>query len=412
MQALLCSGIVVMMHYFLRQYLRKVVRLMRDKEMAEHQAEIKTKFLSTMSHEIRTPMNGVIGLSNILLTENPREDQVQNLRTLKFSADLLLALINDILDYSKLEAGKISFEKIDFNLHHLVKNIISSLQITDKAQGLELIANIEDNVPKFVVGDPVRLSQILTNLVGNAIKFTKEGHVKVTLKLGNNSNNIRFEIEDTGIGISKEKYNDIFQSFSQADTATTRKYGGTGLGLSITKKLLELQGSRIHVESEVNKGSVFFFNLNLPTGKENKQDTETNEEAFNPNVNFDGAPILLVEDNRINVMVAKKFLTKWGLKVDVAENGQVAVDKVKENDYCLVLMDLDMPVMDGYQATKTIRSLGQDKFNDLPIIALSASAVADFKIRAMQSGMDEFITKPFQPKELFNQLSKFIPVAA
>ncbi len=317
--------IVLLFMYFIKKYLRRVVGLVKEKEIAEQKAEIKARFLSTMSHEIRTPMNAVIGLTNILLEESPRKDQENNLHTLKFSADLLLALINDILDYSKLEAGKISFENIDIDLSSLVDNICKSMQVQAEKKQLPLIVDIAPDVPRYIIGDAVRLSQILTNLVSNAIKFTKKGRVCIRLtakSVTHHQATIRFEVEDTGIGISKSKFETIFQSFSQADTATTRKFGGTGLGLSITKRLLELQNSQIQLLSTPGKGSTFFFDLKVPIGQSiaspaNRKTLLPKEEIY-----FDGNPILLVEDNKINIMVALKFLKKWGFQVDVAEKRQ------------------------------------------------------------------------------------------
>ncbi len=397
----------------LRRYLNRVISMLKDKEIAEHKANVKAKFLSTMSHEIRTPMNAVIGLSNILIQENPRKDQLENLKTLKFSADLLLALINDILDFSKIEAGKITIEKIEYNLRDLVENIQHSLAMRAKDKGIGLELKVDNKVPTFVVGDPVRMSQILTNLCGNAIKFTNKGKVSIKMDLldsNSESANIRFSIIDTGIGIPKDKFETIFRSFSQADTATTRKYGGTGLGLSITKRLLELQDSRINIESELGKGSTFFYDLNMPLGKGIKQADKSKLNLQDIPDSLEGARVLLVEDNKINVIVAGKFLTKWGLIYDVAENGQIAVEMAQQKDYHAILMDLDMPVMDGYKATQAIRKLADPKYQEIPIIALSASALSNFREKAFESGMNEFVTKPFNPSELYNTLGMFVRV--
>jgi len=411
---LLISCIIVLLFvFFIRSSLQRVIKMLKDKEIAEHKANVKTKFLSTMSHEIRTPMNAVIGLSNILIQENPRKDQLENLQTLKFSADMLLALINDILDFSKIEAGKITFEQINFNLHSLVRNINQSISIRAKDKEIALKVDIDPSIPRFVISDPVRLSQILTNLIGNAIKFTTKGSVTIKLsplQQAEGNTIIRFEVIDTGIGIPKDKFATIFRSFSQADTATTRKYGGTGLGLSITKRLLELQNSKIRLKSEVGKGSTFYFDLQLAIGETEAGPASFSEQgdATLSTHGLKGAEVLLVEDNRINVIVASKFLKKWGIKVDVAENGQIAVDKLKERDYHAVLMDLDMPVLDGYEATRIIRQFSDPRFQTLPIIALSASALADFRLKAFDAGMNEFVTKPFDPADLHATLRKFI----
>jgi signal transduction histidine kinase/CheY-like chemotaxis protein len=407
--------IVSFFSIFIHHLLGKIENLIQEKENAEHKAAIETQFLSTMSHEIRTPMNAVIGLSNILLHENPRTDQVENLETLKFSADLLLSLINDILDYSKMEAGKVTIENLEFNLLGVVNSLKNALNIRAVDKQIQLNVDFPSAIPRQVMGDQVRLSQILTNLVGNAIKFTEKGSVDINLKLitrSKETTTIRFEIADTGIGISKDKFDQIFTSFSQAEADTTRKFGGTGLGLSITKRLLELQNSEIHLKSKLGEGSIFYFDLEF----KNVIKKEAIEEKPIPNFtsfeNFNGESVLLVEDNLINVMVAKKFLSKWNLKVDVAENGKIALDKVESNEYEIILMDLNMPVMDGYTATQEIRELRDTKYKTIPIIALSASAVAGFRQKAIDAGMDAFVTKPFNPEELYRVLAKFIQVPA
>lgn len=412
--ATISIAVIILMGLLLKQYLDRVVHIIRAKKKAEHTALIKAKFLSTMSHEIRTPMNAVIGLTNILMQENPRANQMENLNTLKFSADLLLSLINDILDFSKIEAGKITFENFDFDLHMLINNIRNSMKTKAEENNLSFKTSIDSNIPTMVKGDQVRLSQILTNLVANAIKFTNKGEVLIDLQLlSKNEDNttVRFSVKDTGIGIQEHKFEKIFQSFSQADTDTTRKFGGTGLGLSITKKLLDLQGSKINLESEIGKGSNFFFDLTFQTAAE-KQLAQKEEIPVSDFGSFKGTKILLVEDNKINVLVAKKFLNKWNLNIDTAENGEIALKMVQDTDYKLVLMDLEMPVMDGYTATQKIRQLKSSKYKKLPIIALSASAISDFRTKAIKVGMNEFVTKPFNPGELHNVISRFIKIPA
>ena len=412
--SLISITVIVIISFLLKRYLNRVTQIMRAKKKAEHTALIKAKFLSTMSHEIRTPMNAVIGLTNILMQENPRTDQVENLNTLKFSADLLLSLINDILDFSKIEAGKITFESYDFDLHKLINNIRNSMRTKSEEKNLKFETSIDQGIPVMIKGDQVRLSQILTNLTANALKFTNEGEVLIDLQLiskDEDNTTIRFSVKDTGIGIDEHKFEKIFQSFSQADTDTTRKFGGTGLGLSITKKLLDLQGSNINLESELGKGSNFFFDLTFQTA-EQLQSTAKEEIPASDFGSFKGTKILLVEDNKINILVAKKFLNKWNLNIDTAENGEIALKMVQDTDYKLVLMDLEMPVMDGYTATQKIRQLKSSKYKNLPIIALSASAISDFRTKAIKVGMNEFVTKPFNPGELHNVISRFIKVSA
>ncbi len=407
-------AVIIIMALFLNKFLNRVVHIMKARRKAEQMALVKAKFLSTMSHEIRTPMNAVIGLTNILLQENPRPDQSENLNTLKFSADLLLSLINDILDYSKIEAGKISIESYDFDLHLLINNIRNAMRSKAEEKNLRFETSIDPEIPAMVNGDQVRLSQILTNLTANAIKFTNQGEVLIDLHLLEKNEKeitIRFAVKDTGIGIPKDKFETIFQSFSQADTDTTRKFGGTGLGLSITKKLLNLQNSDIKLESELGKGSTFFFDLTFKTATELQPAIKVETPASNFE-SFNGSKILLVEDNQINVLVAKKFLNKWQLNIDTAENGEIALEMVQNEDYKLVLMDLEMPVMDGYTATRKIRELQLPKYKKLPIIALSASAISDYRTKALHVGMDEFVTKPFNPGELHSVISRFLSNAS
>ncbi|MEO1438618.1 MAG: ATP-binding protein, partial [Bacteroidota bacterium] len=326
-----------------RELKRKNQELKYAKGKAEKASLAKAEFLSTMSHEIRTPMNSVIGMTNLLLEEDPKETQIENLTTLKFSAESLLALINDILDFSKIEAGKIVFEKTVFNPATLVKNILNALRLKAADNGIDLRLNLDEHLPEGIIGDPTRLSQILINLTNNAIKFTPEGHVEVsvrTIEKDSNTARLYFSVKDTGIGISEEKQRTIFDSFTQASEDTTRKFGGTGLGLSITKQLIELQGGRVQVESVVEEGSNFFFTLEFPVGKlKAKTKTSASIKQTNPEI-LKGKRVLLVEDNQVNVLVASKFLKKWDIEISVANNGQQAVDAVKEHGYDLILMDL------------------------------------------------------------------------
>ena len=377
-----------------------------EKESAKLRSKFKSEFLSMMSHEIRTPLNAVVGITNILLDECNDSNSIENLSTLKFSSDLLLSLINDILDFNKIEDGQIEFEHIEFDLHDLIFNLEKSFSIKTKPSPVDLIVEMDKSLPQYLIGDSLRISQILLNLVGNAIKFTHKGHIKIKLKhlkTVDNKATIEFNVEDTGIGISKEKHELIFGSFSQADTNTTRKYGGTGLGLSITKKLLVLMNSKIQLESEEGKGSRFFFELALDVStKVGERKIKSTEITY-----FSNVKILLVEDNEINILVAKRFLEKWGFEVDIAIDGQIAVEKVQQENYQLILMDLHMPVLDGYDASMAIRALGPE-FSKLPIIALTASADSFSRTRVLDCGMNAIVTKPFEPKELNRTLEEYL----
>ncbi len=381
--------------------------LIISKEKAEQATIAKSQFLSIMSHEIRTPMNAVIGLAHLLLQENLSDDQKENLKTLKSSADNLLTLINDILDYNRIESGEVELSKLDFNLKELVNGISQSHSILAKEKNIKLTLTIDSELPDYIVGDPSRLSQILANLVANGIKFTEWGHVTVEVLQKTKTKQsivIEFIISDTGIGISKEKLDHIFERFTQESSDSTRKYGGTGLGLAISKKLIELHGSSINIESKIGVGSKFNFSIEFQLPVSKKSDSDLN--LFSPEHRLEGVRVLLVEDNEINQLVVNKFLKKWHVNSDLAVNGKLAIEKIEQNDYELILMDLQMPVMDGYEATVEIRKMA-DKKALIPIIALTASAVSEVKDRVIQSGMDDFISKPFTPDELFKKIAFF-----
>ena len=389
-------------------------QLIEAKEIAERAALTKSQFLSTMSHEIRTPMNAVIGFTHLLLQLDPRPEQMEYLRLLKFSAENLLVLINDILDFSKIEAGKVEFEEADFSIKDLVSNIRLALLQKAAEKNIQLRLLIDHDLPDVVKGDPVRLGQILTNLISNAVKFTKEGKVTIVASLHRKTNDytlIDFEVSDTGIGIAPDKLGTIFESFSQATSATTRKYGGTGLGLTITKKLLELMDSEIKVKSELGKGSVFYFTLKIKNSAVPFINSNINNNQQHIEVkSLKGVKILIAEDNQINVILAKQYMKLWDVDCDVAENGEIALTLVQTNDYDIVLMDLQMPEMDGYQTTIAIRNLPDQKFKDLPIIALTASAMLDIKDRAFVVGMNDYVSKPFNPDDLYKKITAYAQV--
>lgn len=381
--------------------------LIKAKELAEQAVIVKSQFLSTMSHEIRTPMNAVIGFTHLLM-QNPRPDQVGKLKTLKFSAENLLVLINDILDFNKIEAGMIEFEKVDFSIKELISNIRETMIQKAREKDIQLRLLIDEGLPELVIGDPVRLGQIIINLVSNAIKFTREGKVIISAILCHQdsvSTTINFEVADTGIGIPDDKQQYIFESFTQASSDTTRKYGGTGLGLTITRRLLELQGSSISLKSKLGEGSVFSFELSFLNSTCKLEKTEITTNGLKDSL--EGIRLLIAEDNQINVLVAQEFFAQWNVDCDVAENGVLALELIKINDYDLVLMDLQMPEMDGYETTRRVRELNGDKYKQLPIIALTASAMLNIQDKAFLIGMNDYISKPFNPDELYMKIRQY-----
>lgn len=377
--------------------------LKKARKDAEQGLKSKSNFLSTMSHEIRTPLNSVIGMSHLLLRNAPRKDQVEHLDVMLFSANNLLSIVNDILDYTKIEAGKISFEHIDMEVASIARNIVKGLQSSAQDKGIELRLEIDSSLNNKVKGDPTRLYQVMTNLVHNAIKFTNSGHVLICIDIIEETATtlkLKFRIKDTGIGISKENHKLIFDRFTQADSSTSRGFGGTGLGLAICKKILTLQGSKLELISEEGKGSEFYFEqvfeISQSISGKLQQALLSNQEN-NP---LAGIHILLVEDNPMNVLVAQSFLKRWGATIDVASNGLEAVKKVDVNKHHLILMDLHMPVMDGYEASAQIRKLG----HLIPIIALTANLPNEIEEKVKNTGINDIVVKPFLPDELYRKI--------
>jgi len=387
---------------------RKLIEseLRNAKEIAERANQAKSEFLSMMSHEIRTPLNAIVGLTYLMQQEEISEVMAENLKILQFSTDNLHVLINDILDFSKIEAGKVELEKIPFDFKQLISNIKKSNQAKASEKGNMIKLMVDDDIPDVVVGDSLRIGQIISNLVSNAVKFTSNGNITIELSYLRKVENkvvVEVSVADTGIGIPPEKHAMIFEKFTQANSETTRQFGGTGLGLVITKKLLELHNSKILLESEAEKGSKFSFVIDLEIGTmltKNKSDSSNillNEHKLK------GVKVLLVEDYAINVKIATKFLERWKLDVEVAENGQIAVETFEVGKYDIILMDIQMPVMDGYTATQQIRMID----TNIPIIALTASANFNNQDKAFEVGMNDYVTKPFNPNELFQKISKY-----
>ncbi|WP_154402462.1 PAS domain-containing hybrid sensor histidine kinase/response regulator [Mucilaginibacter endophyticus] len=381
------------------------------KEMAEKSSKFKSEFLSIMSHEIRTPMNAVIGSTNLLLDQDPRPEQMEYLNTLKFSGENLLAIINDILDYNKIEAGKLELNNSRFNIHQLIRKIKQSFEsrAAEKALTLELI--VDDTISGDLMGDAMRLSQVLNNLISNAIKFTHNG--KVTIRLDKdvtteNTVTIKFAVTDTGIGISPESFNIVFDPFMQDQQVINNDYGGTGLGLAITKRLIELHNSTIAVSSELGKGTTFCFAINFTIAPAVAAPKPEVAPAPVTDNNLQGMNILVVDDNKMNLMIAGRFLKRWNAQVQEALNGQIAVDMVNHNSYDLIIMDLQMPVMNGFEATAIIRQ----SHPDIPVIALTADAMPETYQQALEAGMCDYLTKPFVPEILYSKLAKHIRQSA
>jgi PAS domain S-box-containing protein len=379
------------------------------KENAENSAKIKENFISTMSHELRTPMNAVLGMTNLLLQESPQQHQQKYLEVLQSAAKNLLLLINDILDISKIEAGKVSFEHIDFNIEELVQNITNIYQYTAQEKGLKLDLLYDKAIYPLLIGDPTKLTQILTNLISNAIKFTNQGVVSIQLQLLNtqqDSVTIQFLVKDTGIGIAKSKLHTIFDSFTQATTDTSRKYGGTGLGLTISKNYIELQGGKLEVQSEEGQGSTFFFTLTLPKSKltawESQKPIETAQQFVMQHIK-----ILIAEDNETNQFVVSRFLDSWKIQYDFANDGREVIHKIQSQEYDMVLMDIQMPEVDGYQAAKIIRQMEGEYYQNIPIIALTASVLSSVGAKVKAAGMNDFVMKPFEPTELLAKITQY-----
>ncbi|AYL95718.1 response regulator [Mucilaginibacter celer] len=366
---------------------------------AEQGLKVKSEFLSTMSHEIRTPLNSVIGMSHLLLKSNPRPDQVEHLDVMLFSANNLLAIVNDVLDYNKIEAGKITFEHIEMDLAAIARNVVGGLQTTAHDKGIGLRLDLDKKLQHKVLGDPTRISQVVTNLVHNAIKFTPSGEVVLGIEVKEQtetSATLMIFVKDTGIGIPRGKQKLIFERFTQADSSISRSFGGTGLGLAISKKILELQNSALQLISEEGVGSIFYFVKTFEKVARKTAPAEVKTKTDDADKLLNGIDILLVDDNPMNVLVAQTYLKRWGATTNVATNGQEALDMLDTNKHRLVLMDLQMPVMDGYEATKRMRLNGVH----IPIIALTANLPKDVEEDAFKNGFDDIVMKPFLPDEL------------
>lgn len=377
----------------------------KNRDIAERSAHAKSEFLATMSHEIRTPMNGVLGMAEMMMHTDLTTKQKKYITTIQKSGEVLLMVINDILDFSRIEAGQLELESRNFNVAELVDNVIDMLRAQASSKGLMLYHTLPPTTNCIVSGDSNRLTQILVNLISNAIKFTESGKVSVSLEvhdIDSDTKKLQFKVSDTGIGIEADKQPNVFNAFVQGDGSMARKHGGTGLGLAISQKLAKLMGGELHVESELGQGSVFAFNLVIDTA------TDVDEQVSIDNTPLEGradrASILLVEDNEMNQEVATEMLNLMGCTVDIANNGEEAVQMSQQGHYDTILMDCQMPIKDGFEATKDIRRLEEDTDHHHYIIALTGNALIGDKERCLKAGMDNFISKPFSYDQLENVL--------
>jgi signal transduction histidine kinase/CheY-like chemotaxis protein len=382
------------------------LELTNAKNKAELSSIAKEQFLANMSHEIRTPLNGIDGMAKLLEKTPLTKEQKEYNIAIRTSSDNLLVIINDILDFSKIEAGKLTIEKIGFNLNESINRVINTMSYKAEEKGINLALEIDANISEILIGDPTRLNQIIINLINNAIKFTSKGCVTLKCKLvekTSTKNKIKFEVIDTGIGIDSRKISKIFGSFSQEDESTTRKFGGTGLGLTISKQLVELFNGELKVISEKGKGAIFYFTVEYPIGS--LKDWLKEETTVMNWESLEHKKVLLVEDNKINQLLAATILKNWKMKVEVAENGLIAIEKLKDENFDVVLMDMQMPIMGGIEATVIIR---EELKLSIPIIALTARAIKGIDKECMEAGMNDYISKPFNQSELFNKILNLI----
>ncbi|WP_114937169.1 hybrid sensor histidine kinase/response regulator [Mucilaginibacter endophyticus] len=388
-------------------------QLIKSKENAEYSKKVKETFLANMSHELRTPVNGIIGITSLLRKTGLTDQQKGMLDLLDTSSKSLLGVINDVLDISKIEAGKFSIVRTANNVYDIVNSVFNLLKFKADENNIEFLLDIEEEVPQYLMLDSLRLNQILMNLLSNALKFTERGYVKLkitVLQKHNDKVKIKFSVEDTGIGIPADRLNRIFESFEQAEEDTVSKYGGTGLGLTIVKKLAELKGGELTVSSQVGRGSTFnFVNWYTISLKPKDKQTPKTDKVLPP---FNNVRVLVAEDNMVNQFMLSKILKDWNVEVEMVDNGRKVIEKLNNKDYDIILMDTHMPEMNGYQAAKTIRVDFEEPKRSIPIISLSAASYDHEQQEALSAGMNDVLSKPFQPYQLHEKISRLLRVDA
>jgi PAS domain S-box-containing protein len=384
--------------------------LRRAQKITQLSIEAKQQFLAKVTHEIRTPMNAIVGFGKILSKTTLENKQRKYVDAINTSGENLLLIVNDLLDTSKIEAGKMTFEEIPFSLKEVIASVITILHYKAAEKDLILSVKIEDDIPEYLIGDPTRLNQVLINLAGNAVKFTEKGVIEIFVKKEKSEDNkiyLTIDVSDTGIGIPEGKLPYIFDSFIQANNDTSRKYGGTGLGLTIAKQIVELQGGTIEVQSTLGKGTVFSFHLSYATTNSETVLQNKIPEEIIVDQKLDHVKILLAEDNYLNHLLLESIMTEWGVEMSIAQNGKKAIEMLEKDHYDLILMDVHMPEMDGYEATRFIRNNLSSPLSQIPIIAITANASEEDKAKCLEAGMDDFVPKPFRTEELFQKISLY-----
>lgn len=406
--------ILLVVLFLYRERKKAAFEILKAKELAEKAKEAQEQFLANTSHEIRTPMNGIIGMTNHLIETPLNSEQQEYINAIKESSNNLLSIINELLDLSKIMAKKIVFDKQPFDLELIVKNLVHLLEFRAIEKNIQLKFQIDDSIPKIIIGDAIRLKQILLNLVENSVKFTHNGEIEIMVELlheTEQSIQLQFSVRDTGIGIPANKLNAIFENFTQVNAKTTRKYGGTGLGLSICKQLVEQQGGTISVKSQLKVGSTFSFTL---TFSKSKGSTISIDNSINlitnaPQANLNGICVLVVDDNKINQRVALLTLQKWNVKVVLADSAEQAYKILRDENIDIILMDITMPDIDGFEATKHIRTHFDKPKNSIPIVAMTAAAFIGDKEKCLTAGMNDYISKPFAAEDLLQKIKQFLP---